>query len=146
MRFVENHLGKLSVILRYSDRAYYYCCCVCILIKDQVASIICWGFRGVQMLWLLVSGVLVRLTTCKRLTDTRSLLPKLPYYTLPPWNGGISGRSDIRADLSIIQAVSFPGYTGEITFQVRHGESLNKFIMADVGFEPTTQKRHLSRY
>ena len=27
-------------------------------------------------------------------------------------------------------------------FQVRHGESLKKFIMMDVGLEPTTQKNH----
>ena len=44
--------------------------------------------------------------------------------------------------MSIIQAVSFPGYAGESIFQVRHGESLKKFIMVDVGFEPTTQKKH----
>ena len=53
-----------------------------------------------------------------------------------------SGRPDIRADLSIIQAVSYPGDTGESIFQVRHGESLKKFIIVDVGFEPTTQKKH----
>ena len=46
----------------------------------------------------------------------------------------------MRADLSIIQAVSFLGYTGESIFHVRHGESLKKCIMVDVGFEPTTQK------
>ena len=28
-------------------------------------------------------------------------------------------------------------------FQVRHGESLKKFIMVDVGLEPTTQKTHV---
>ena len=41
-----------------------------------------------------------------------------------------------------IRAVSFPGDTGENTFQVRHGESLKKFIMVDVGVEPTTKKTH----
>ena len=41
-----------------------------------------------------------------------------------------------------IRAVSFPGYTGESIIQVRHGESLKKFIMEDVGLEPTTQKTH----
>ena len=45
-------------------------------------------------------------------------------------------------DLSIIQAGSFPEYIGERIFQVRHGESLKKFIMVDVGFEPTTRKTH----
>ena len=44
--------------------------------------------------------------------------------------------------MSIIPAVSFPGDTGESVFQVRHGERLQKFIMVDVGFEPTTQKIH----
>ena len=48
----------------------------------------------------------------------------------------------MRADLSIIQAVSFPGYTGESIFQVRHGESLIKFIAVDVGLEPPAQKTH----
>ena len=40
----------------------------------------------------------------------------------------------------MIQVVSFPGYTGESIFQVRHGETLKMFIMMDVGFEPTTHK------
>ena len=44
--------------------------------------------------------------------------------------------------MSIIQAVSFPGYTGESIFEVSHGESLKKFIIVDVGFEPTTPKTH----
>ena len=57
----------------------------------------------------------------------------------------MAGRPDIRADLSIIQAVSFPGYTGESIFQVRHGENLKKFIMVDVGLEPTTQRSHICR-
>ena len=40
-----------------------------------------------------------------------------------------------------IQAVSFPGDIRESVLQVRHGgESLKKFIMVDVGLEPTTQK------
>ena len=30
-----------------------------------------------------------------------------------------------------IQAASFPGYAGESIFQVRHGESLEKFIVVD---------------
>ena len=33
-------------------------------------------------------------------------------------------------------------YTGQSIFQVRHGESLKKFAMEGVGFEPTTQKKH----
>ena len=32
------------------------------------------------------------------------------------WDGRVSRRPDIRADLSIIQAVSFPGYTRESIF------------------------------
>ena len=42
--------------------------------------------------------------------------------------------------MSILQAVSFPGCTGESIFQVRHGENLKKLFMVDVGLEPTTQK------
>ena len=47
-----------------------------------------------------ISGVLLaRLTTCKRLANS---FPKLSLITLPPReNGGIAGRPDIRADLSI---------------------------------------------
>ena len=41
-----------------------------------------------------------------------------------------------------IQTFSFPGYTGESIFQVRHGESLEKFIMVDVELEPTILKTH----
>ena len=54
----------------------------------------------------------------------------------------MAGRPDIPADLSIIQAVSFPEDAGESIFQARHGESLKKFIMVDVGLEPTIQKKH----
>ena len=32
-----------------------------------------------------------------------------------------------------IQAVSFPGETGYSIFQVRHGESLKKFVIVDGG-------------
>ena len=39
------------------------------------------------------------------------------------------------------QTVSFPGDTGESVFQVRHGESLKKFFMVDVGFDPTTRNK-----
>ena len=85
------------------------------------------------------SGVIVRLTTCK---GQPIAYQTKPYYTLPPWNGGIAGRPGIRADVSTIRAVSFPGYTGEDIVQVWHGESLNKFIMVDVGLGPTTQKSH----
>ena len=71
-------------------------------------------------------------------------MPKLSLIILfPPWNGGIAGRLDISADLSIIQAVSFSGYTGESIFHVRHGESLKTFIVVDVGFEPTTPKTNI---
>ena len=65
-----------------------------------------------------------------------------PYNTVPPRNGGIAGRPDIRADLPIIEPVSFPGYTAESIFQVRRGENLKMFIMVDVGFEATTLKTH----
>ena len=42
-----------------------------------------------------------------------------------------------------IQAVSFPGDTGEESIlQVRHGESLKKILLWMEGFEPTTQKKH----
>ena len=57
-----------------------------------------------------------------------------PYKTLAPLNGGVAGRPDIRADLSSIQAVSFPGYnTGEGIFQARHGESLKKVYYGECG-------------
>ena len=44
-----------------------------------------------------------------------------------------------------IQAVSFPGYTGEIIFQVRHGESLKQVYCFRwmVGFKPTARKNHV---
>ena len=42
-----------------------------------------------------------------------------------------------------IQAVSFPGDSGESIIQARlHREILKKFIMVDVGLEPETQKTH----
>ena len=41
-----------------------------------------------------------------------------------------------------MQAGSFPGDTGESIFKVRHGESLKKFIMMDLGLKPTTEKTH----
>ena len=74
--------------------------------------------------------VLVRLTTRKRLTNS---LPELSLITLPPPEtaeyqiGRIYGRT-----CQCIQAVSFPGDTGESIFQVRHGESL-KTIVVDGG-------------
>ena len=45
---------------------------------------------------------------------------------------------------TLIYSIQYPshfiswGYRGEY-FQVRHGESLKKFIMVDVGLEPTIQ-------
>ena len=53
---------------------------------------------------------------------------------------GLGGESMLVRSVNI-QAVSFPGDTGESIFQVRDGgASLKKFIMVDVGFEPTTPK------
>ena len=37
---------------------------------------------------------------------------------------------------------AFFKFDRESVFQVRHGESLKKFIMVDVGLKPTTQKTH----
>ena len=34
------------------------------------------------------------------------------------------------------------GIPGRVLLKFDHGESLKKFIMVDVGFEPTTQKTH----
>ena len=41
----------------------------------------------------------------------------------------MAGRPGVRADLSMSKPFSFPGYAGESIFQVRHRESLKKFIM-----------------
>ena len=40
------------------------------------------------------------------------------------------------------QAASFRGDTGESIFQVRHGDSLEKFVIVDGGILPTTQQIH----
>ena len=37
-----------------------------------------------------------------------------PYNTLPPWNGGIAGRPDIRADVSISKRFHFLGIPGRV--------------------------------
>ena len=86
-----------------------------------------------------ISGVLNRLTTCKRLTDS---VPKLSLITLSPLNRRDSRSAGYTGGPVNIQAVSFPEYTRKSVFQVRHGGSLKKFIMVDVGPEPTTQKTH----
>ena len=41
-----------------------------------------------------------------------------------------------------MQADSFPGDTGESNFQVRHGESLKKFIIVDSGIRTHDSKKH----
>ena len=87
-----------------------------------------------------ISGVLVRSTTCKRLINS---LPQLSLIALfPPETAGYQVDRTYRRTCQYIQAVSFPGYTRESIFQVRNEESLKKFITVDVGFEPTTQKKH----
>ena len=87
-----------------------------------------------------ISEVLVRLTTCKRSANS---LPKLSLTTLsPPETAGRDRSAGYKGGLVNIQAISFPGYTGESIFQVRHRESLKKFIMVDVGLEPTVEKTH----
>ena len=54
-----------------------------------------------------IGGVLVRLTTCKILTNS---LPNLSYIAPPPpGNGGIAGRPDFRADLSMPKRFHFLG-------------------------------------
>ena len=60
------------------------------------------------------------------------------YNTLNSRSAGYTGGPK----LSNSRAVSFPGHTGESFFRVRHGENLKKFIMVDVGLEPTTRKTH----
>ena len=75
--------------------------------------------------------MLVRLATCKRLTNS---LPKLSLTTLsPPLKRQDSRSTGYTGGPVNIQAVSFPEDTGESIFQVRHGESLNKFIIVDGG-------------
>ena len=68
-------------------------------------------------------------------------LPKLSLVPSSPLKRRDSRSAGFTGGPVDIQAVSFPGYTGESIFQVRHGESLKKFIMVDVGLEPTTQKK-----
>ena len=54
------------------------------------------------------------------------------------------GRPDIYTGGPVnIQAVSFPGYTGERIFQVRHGESLKKFIIVDGGSRTHDPETHV---
>ena len=65
-------------------------------------------------------GVLVRLTTCKRLAH---YLPKSlqAFNTLPLKRRDDSRSAGITGGRVNIQAVSFPGYYEESIFQVRHG-------------------------
>ena len=89
-----------------------------------------------------ISGVFVRLTTCKRLTNS---LPKLskPYNAPPPLKRRYcrsTGCTDGPVNMS--KPFFFPGYTEESNFQVRHGENLKKCIKVDVGFKPTTPNTH----
>ena len=88
-----------------------------------------------------ISGVLVRLTTCKKLTNS---LPNLSLITLsPPETAGyqvvrINGRT-----CQLSKPFHFLGIPGRVFFKFdMDGESLKKFIMVDVGFEPTTQQKH----
>ena len=70
-----------------------------------------------------------------------------PYNTLPPWNGGIAGRPDIRADLSIYPSrfISW-GYRGEIFFKFDMGESQKRFIVVDGGKKTMVcRRRHVLR-
>ena len=70
-----------------------------------------------------ISGVLVRLTTCKRLINC---LPKLSlittYNTLPPSNGEIAGRPELRADLPISKRFHFLGIPGRVFFKFDMGK------------------------
>ena len=67
-----------------------------------------------------ISGVLVRLNTCKRLTNS---LPKLSLINAPPRkNGGIAGRPDIRADLSISKRFHSLGIPGRVFFKFDMGK------------------------
>ena len=87
----------------------------------------------------IISGVLVHLTTCKKVnrlpTQTTS------YSTLPPWNGGIAGRPAGRVN---IQAVPFTGDTGESIFRVRLGESRKNMLSVDVEVRTHDPKTPLS--
>ena len=77
-----------------------------------------------------ISGVLVRLTTCKRLTNS---LPKLSLITFFPLKRRDNRSAGYTSGPVNIQAVSFPGDTRESIFQVRHGESLKEFVVVDGG-------------
>ena len=75
--------------------------------------------------------VLVRLTTyLQNVNHNNNSLPKLKALqqhspTLKRLDSRSAGYTGGRVS---IQAVSFPGYTGESIVQVRHGESLKEFI------------------
>ena len=100
---------------------------------------------AIETIVKVISGVLVRLTACKRLTNS---LPKLSLITLlpPPETAGQQVGRIYGRTCQLSKPFRFLGITGESIFQVRHGnnngESLKKFIMVDVGFEPTTRKTH----
>ena len=65
-------------------------------------------------------------------------LPTPSLITLfPPETVGYQVRRIYGRTCQYIQAVSFPGHTGGSIFQVRHGESLKRLVVVDVGFEPT---------
>ena len=68
----------------------------------------------------------MRLTTCKRLTNS---LPKLSLITLFPLKRRDSWSAGHIGEQVNIQSVSFLEYTGESIAQVRHGERLKKYII-----------------
>ena len=74
---------------------------------------------GTTKLLLLDVRVLVRLTTCKKLTN---ILPNLFLRTLFPLKRRDTRSAGYTGGLVNTQAVSFPGGIGESIFQVRHGE------------------------
>ena len=87
-----------------------------------------------------ISGVLVRLTTCNWLTSS---VPKLSLITL-----SLPERRDSRSAGYTGGSVIYPSRfiswgTRKSIFQVRHGENLKRLLLWMVGIEPTTQKNHV---
>ena len=95
-----------------------------------------------------ISGVLVRLTTCERLTNS---LPRLSLITLSPLKRRDSRSAGSTADLCQYPSRLISWGTRDSIFQVRHGENLKSLLLWMVGIEPTTPKpmvcrrRHLLR-
>ena len=96
--------------------------------------------RRCSVLVKVISGVLVRLTTCKRLTNSS---PKLSLITLSLPERRDSRSAEYTGGPVIYPSRFIPWGTRKSIFQVRHGENLKSLLLWMVGIEPTTQKTHV---